>query len=176
MNYAILRVGRRRRDAVHHAAVVPQRDVAVGVVVPERVPVPTEQPAAVLLGLHGLSTSRPRCRRDSSPRTIHVPAAASPRFIRDKSARRVVSTDYLRPSRGVAAIHHRHIRAASRLHGLSTSQPRRRRDSSETYPRGERTPAAARAPRPRPGTLGRGPARRRGPGRSPARSRAPGVP
>ena len=36
--------------------------------------------------LHGISTSRPRRRRESSPRNIHVAAAASPRFIRGTSA------------------------------------------------------------------------------------------
>ena len=60
--------------------------------------------------LHRISASPPRRRLDSSPRYIHVAAAASPRLI---------FTAYPRHSRGVASTH---------LHGISTSQPRRRRD------------------------------------------------
>ena len=66
--------------------------------------------------------SRPRRRRDPSPRNIHVAAAASPRL---------VSTDYPRLGRGVAV---------TWLHVISTSRPRRRRDSA---PRNIHVPAAA---------------------------------
>ena len=59
-----------------------------------------------------------------SPRNIHVPAAAAPRL---------VPTECPRPSRGGAA---------TRLHGMSTSRPRRRRDSSTECPRRSRGGAA----------------------------------
>ena len=51
-----------------------------------------------------MSASRPRPRRDSSPRKIRVAAAAVPRL---------VSTEDPRRGRGVAAIHRRNIRAAN---------------------------------------------------------------
>ena len=53
---------------------------------------PTFRVAAIRF--HGISTSQPRRRRNSSPQNIHVAAAASPRL---------VSTEYRRGSRGVAA-------------------------------------------------------------------------
>ena len=63
-------------------------------------------------GLDRISTSRPRRRRDSSPRNIHVAAAVAPRL---------VSTECPRCGRGGAAI---------RLNGMPTLRPRRCRDSS----------------------------------------------
>ena len=48
---------------------------------------------ATHVGLERISASRPRRRRDSSPRSVHVAAAASPRRI---------SAEYPRGSRGVA--------------------------------------------------------------------------
>ena len=81
---------------------------------------------------------------------------------RTRRSRPVISTEYPRGGRGVAAIRQRHIYvaaaasprfvstdvstdyprrgrgvAATRLHGLSTSQPRRRSDSSEKHPTSE---------------------------------------
>ena len=63
-------------------------------------------------GLDQIFMLQPRRRRDSSPRNIHVAPAASPRL---------VSKEYPRGARGVAA---------TRLRGISTWHPRRRRDSS----------------------------------------------
>ena len=72
--------------------------------------------------LHGIFASRPRRRRDSSLRTIHVGAAPSP-------------VSYSRRGRGVAATrlcadYPRRGSAGAYLHGISTSRPRRRRDPS----------------------------------------------
>ena len=80
----------------------------------------------VPVGRDRTSTSQPR--RDSSPRNIPVAAAAPPRLVATEDPRR---------GRG----------AATRHHGISTSRPRRRRDSSESYPRGKRTATARRARR-----------------------------
>ena len=114
--------GRPREDGVHEARDAVAEDaverVDAGVPAADDLSPPTIHAAVAATCRHGLSTSRPRRRRDSSPRTIHVPAAAVPR-----------STDYPRPGRGGAAIH-----------GLFTSRPRRPRDSS---PRAIRVPAAA---------------------------------
>ena len=77
--------------------------------------------------LRGISTSRPRRRRDPSPRKIHVVATVSPRS---------AFTECPRRSRGVAAIRLRGISTASpqsaftecprRSRGVATTGPRRR--------------------------------------------------
>ena len=113
--------------------------------------------AAPRLVLTEYSRRRPRRRRDSSPRTIHVPAAASPRLVPHgiscvpaAASLRVVSTEYSRRGRGASTTRLRGISAsqsrrrrdlspqsihscgvaATHRHGLSASRPRRRRDSS----------------------------------------------
>ena len=74
-------------------------------------------------GLDQISTSRPRRRRDASPWNVHVA---------DVAAR---LHGYPRPGRGVAATRPRNVHVEyprrTRLRGISTSWPRRRRDSSE---------------------------------------------
>ena len=60
-----------------------------------------------------LHAPRPRRRRDSPPRNIHVPAAAAPRL---------ASAEHPRPSRGAAAIHER----TKPRRGRTSPSPRRR--------------------------------------------------
>ena len=110
-------VGKKLADQRHAADVV---GVAVGdehlvdgaIELRERVPQRGRERGSALACVHGMSTSRPRRRRDSSPQNVHVAAAASPRHVSAECSRR---------GRGVAA---------SRLRGMSTSRPRRRRDTS----------------------------------------------
>ena len=114
--------------------------------------------------LRGLPTSRPRrlvsadCprrsprrRRDSSPRTIHVAAAATRLHgISTPRPRRRRDSPGTYPARGRGV-------AATRRHGIFTSRSRRRRDSS---PRTIHA-AAATSPRPRLRGLSARPRRRR---------------
>ena len=100
--------------------------------------------------------SRPRRRRDPSPRTIWVAAAPSPRNIHVAAAAstRPVSADYLGRGRGraVPTEYPRRGRggAATRPHGISTSRPRRRRDHglSASRPRRRRDCASLQTRRP----------------------------
>ena len=64
---------------------------------------PRRSRGAAATSPHEVSASQPR--RRFSPRTIHVPAAAS-----------LLSTDYPRPNRGAAAIRQGHVRAAKVRH------------------------------------------------------------
>ena len=66
----------------------------------------------------GISTSRPRRRREPSPRNIHVAAAASPR---------AAPAEYPRRGRGVAASRLRYIRAAN------VRRPPRRRTGRDLF-------------------------------------------
>ena len=83
--------------------------------------------AAASTRLHGMSTSRPRRRRDLPPRNIHVSehvvAAASTRLHGISTSRPRRRRDW--PPRNIHVSEHV---VATRLHGISTSRPRRRRD------------------------------------------------
>ena len=103
-------------------------------------------------------------RDDSSPRTIRVSAAASPRLVVSaeypRPCRGLVSAEYPRPRRGLVSADYprprhelvsadyprprRGVAATRRLRGISASPPRRRRDSS---PRNIHVPDASSSPR-----------------------------
>ena len=93
------------------------------------------------------------CRRRGRGRA--APTRGAPRGYSERG-----STETPRDLRRAAAPSGRaSSRGATRLHRISTAQPRRRRDSSETCPRGKRTwrgrARGARAPTPGPGALPR---------------------
>ena len=92
----------------------------------------------------GPNPGRVALQRPRRPDVVQVPERARrsrpkyPRPSRGVSATRVSAEG---PSRGVAATRvsaEGPSRGVARLHGISTSQPRRRRDPSAAYPRGEK--------------------------------------
>ena len=102
--------------------------------------------AATSLALMNGAKKRPALSRTCCARFVRSGTLRSTGLISEPYLRRApVSTEVPRPSRGVTRLHgistsqpRRPSRGVTRFHGISTSQPRRRRDLSAEYPHGEK--------------------------------------